>query len=141
MSSTADSAAEAPQTAERQAAARRKGIALVVICTALGAAGQILIKIGADRLVHPTLLSTFLGFFTVPPLFAGYCLYALMTVLFIFALKDGELSILYPIISLTYVWVAGLSVWFFHDTLNWLKLLGIVTIVTGVAVLGKDSPK
>ena len=125
----------------RQAAARRKGIALVVICTALGAAGQILIKIGADRLVHPTLLTTFLSFFTVPPLFAGYCLYALMTVIFIFALKDGELSILYPIISLTYVWVAGLSRWFFHDTLNWQKLAGIVIIVTGVAVLGKDAHK
>ena len=137
MSSAADSAA----VEARRAADRRRGIALVVICTALGAAGQILIKIGADRLVHPTLLSTFLGFFTIPPLFAGYCLYALMTVIFIFALKDGELSILYPIISLTYVWVAGLSIWFFHDTLNWAKLAGIVIIVTGVAVLGKDAHK
>lgn len=132
MSSTSDSAS---------AAARRNGILLVVVCTALGAAGQVLIKIGAGRLVNPTLLSTFLGFFTVPPLFAGYCLYALMTVLFIFALKDGELSILYPIISLTYVWVAGLSIWFFHDTLNWLKVVGIVTIVGGVWVLGKDAHK
>jgi drug/metabolite transporter (DMT)-like permease len=131
-----------PVSAEvRQAAARRKGIALVIVCTALGAAGQILIKTGAERLVHPTLWTTFLSFFTVPPLFAGYCLYALMTVLFIFALKDGELSILYPIISLTYVWVAGLSVWFFHDTLNWAKLVGIVIIVTGVGVLGKDAHK
>ena len=125
----------------RAAAARRKGIGLVVICTALGAAGQILIKMGADRLVQPTLWSTFLGFFTVPQLFAGYCLYAAMTVLFVFALKDGELSVLYPIISLTYVWVAGLSVWFFHDSLNWLKLLGVVTIVSGVGVLGKDAHK
>jgi len=125
----------------RRAAARRRGIGLVVICTALGAAGQILIKMGAERLVHPTLWTTFLGFFTIPPLFAGYSLYALMTVLFIFALKDGELSILYPIISLTYVWVAGLSFWFFHDTLNWAKLAGIVIIVTGVGVLGKDAHK
>ncbi len=137
MSSPADSAA----VEARRVAGRRKGIGLVVICTALGAAGQILIKMGADRLVRPTLWSTFLGFFTIPPLFAGYSLYALMTVLFIFALKDGELSILYPIISLTYVWVAGLSYWFFHDTLNWAKLAGIVIIVTGVAVLGKDAHK
>jgi drug/metabolite transporter (DMT)-like permease len=135
------SAADSASVAARQARARRQGIALVVVCTALGAAGQVLIKTGAERLVHPNLWTTFLGFFTVPPLFAGYCLYALMTVIFIFALKDGELSILYPIISLTYVWVAGLSVWFFHDTLNWAKLAGIVTIVTGVAVLGKDAHK
>jgi multidrug transporter EmrE-like cation transporter len=125
----------------RRAASRRKGIGLVVICTILGAAGQILIKTGANTLVNPTPWSTFLAFFTNPPLFAGYCLYAVMTVLFIFALKDGELSILYPIISLTYVWVAGLSIWYFHDTLNWAKLVGIVTIVTGVGVLGKDAHK
>ena len=137
MSSLADSAG----VEARRVADRRKGIGLVVICTALGAAGQILIKMGADKLVHPTLWSTFLGFFTIAPLFAGYSLYAVMTVLFIFALKDGELSILYPIISLTYVWVAGLSYWFFHDTLNWAKMAGIVIIVTGVAVLGKDAHK
>jgi len=137
LSTAAVSAGQGPQ----RAAHRSKGIGLVVICTLLGAAGQILIKLGANTLVHPTPWSTFLAFFTNPLLIAGYCLYALMTVLFIFALKDGELSVLYPVISLSYVWVAGLSVWFFHDTLNWLKLLGIVTIVTGVAVLGKDSPK
>jgi drug/metabolite transporter (DMT)-like permease len=137
LSSPADSAG----VEARRAAARRKGMAMMGVSTVLFAVGQILIKMGADRLVHPTLWSTFLGFFTVPQLFAGYCLYAVMTVLFVFALKDGELSILYPIISLTYVWVAGLSIWFFHDSFNWLKLLGVVTIVSGVGVLGKDAHK
>jgi drug/metabolite transporter (DMT)-like permease len=137
LSSSADSAA----AEVRRGASRRKGIALMAACTVLFAAGQILIKMGADQLIHPTLWSTFVGFFTVPQLFAGYCLYAAMTVLFVFALKEGELSILYPIISLTYVWVAGLSVWFFHDSLNWLKLVGVVTIVSGVGVLGKDAHK
>jgi len=37
--------------------------------------------------------------------------------------------------------VAGLSVWFFHDSFNWLKLVGVVTIVSGVGVLGKDAHK
>ncbi len=137
MGSPTDSAA----LEVRRAAARRKGLLLVGTCTVLFAVGQILIKMGAEKLVHPTLWTTFLSFFTVPQLFAGYCLYGAMTVLFIFALKDGELSVLYPIISLTYVWVAGLSVWLFHDTLNWEKLVGIAVIVSGVGVLGKDAHK
>ena len=136
------SAAASPLSLESHSrAARRKGIWLVVLCTLLGAAGQILIKTGANSLAHPGPLSTLIAMFTNPPLFAGYCLYAVMTVLFIFALKDGELSILYPIISLTYVWVAGLSVYYFHDRLNLLKLVGIVTIIGGVAVLGRDAHK
>ena len=73
------------------------------------------------------------------PLFGGYCLYGLNTVLMVFALRDGELSILYPIIALTYVWVTILSVIFFHESLNLFKLLGIAVVVTGVAVMGRGG--
>ena len=78
---------------------------------------------------------------TNPPLFAGYCLYGLSTVLLVLALRDGELSILYPVISLTYVWVTILSVVIFEESLNPFKLLGIAVIVLGVAVLGRDGKK
>ncbi len=61
------------------------------------------------------------------------------TVLMIFALRDGELSILYPIIALTYVWVTILSVLFFHESLNFFKLLGVTVVVAGVAVLGRGG--
>ncbi len=71
------------------------------------------------------------------PLFAGYCLYGLNTVLLVFALRDGELSILYPIIALTYVWVTILSVVLFHETMNFFKLAGVTIVVIGVAVMGK----
>jgi multidrug transporter EmrE-like cation transporter len=37
--------------------------------------------------------------------------------------------------------VAGLSIVFFGDSLGWLRTLGIVAIVLGVAVLGKDGRK
>ena len=57
----------------------------------------------------------------------------------VFALRDGELSILYPIIALTYVWVTILSVLFFHESLNPFKLAGVATVVAGVAVLGRGS--
>jgi multidrug transporter EmrE-like cation transporter len=116
---------------------RRQAVGLVFLCTLLGAAGQILIKYGAVALrgADP------LAMLTNVSLMAGYSLYGLMTVLFIFALRDEELSILYPIISLTYVWVAMLSVYYFKETLNAYKLVGISVIVAGVAVLGKDGRK
>ena len=94
-----------------------------------------LMKIGLSHLGQPGLM----GYVTSLPLFGGYCLYGLNTVLMVFALRDGELSILYPIIALTYVWVTILSVIFFHESLNLFKLLGIAVVVTGVAVMGRGG--
>lgn len=79
------------------------------------------------------------GILTNVPLFCGYALYGISTVLLVLALKDGELSLLYPVIALTYVWVTALSFLIFHDTVNPWKLAGIVIIVIGVAVLGKGG--
>jgi drug/metabolite transporter (DMT)-like permease len=70
---------------------------------------------------------------------SGYCLYGISTLLLVLALKDGELSLLYPVIALTYVWVTVLSILIFHDDINPWKLAGIVLIVSGVAVLGKGG--
>ena len=92
-----------------------------------------LMKIGLSQMTHPGLQ----GYLTSLPLLGGYCLYGMNTVLMVFALRDGELSILYPIIALTYVWVTILSVIFFHESLNIFKVSGIAVVVAGVAVLGR----
>ena len=75
------------------------------------------------------------------PLFAGYCLYGLSTLLLVLALRDGELSLLYPVIALTYVWVTVLSFVMFHETVNPFKMAGIAIIVTGVVILGRSGPR
>jgi drug/metabolite transporter (DMT)-like permease len=54
-------------------------------------------------------------------------------------LRDGQLSVLYPVVSLTYVWVTVLSVVIFHESLNLFKVLGVATIVVGVAILGRNG--
>jgi len=132
----------------RKALSRRQSVGLVFLCTLLGAAGQILIKTGAKASATSAPWTTVGGVWTNlyamatnPHLIGGYALYALMTVVFIFALRDEELSILYPVISLTYVWVAALSIWLFGESMNLPKLLGILIIVAGVGVLGKDGKK
>ena len=114
---------------------RAQSVALVFCCTILGAAAQMLMKIGLSHLSQPGVL----GYITSIPLLGGYSLYGLNTVLLVFALRDGELSILYPIIALTYVWVTILSVIFFHEILNLFKLVGIAVVVTGVAVMGRGG--
>ncbi len=73
------------------------------------------------------------------PLIGGYSLYGLNTLLMVLALRKGELSMLYPIIALTYVWVTLLSYTLLGEPPNLFKNCGIAMIVIGVAVLGSGG--
>jgi multidrug transporter EmrE-like cation transporter len=75
------------------------------------------------------------------PLIAGYALYGINTLMLVLALREGELSMLYPIIALTYVWVTLLSYTLLGEPVNIFKNVGITTIVIGVAVLGRGKKK
>jgi uncharacterized membrane protein len=114
---------------------------MMLACTVLGAAGQILIKLGAGTLATSSPFAVLLAMLTNPALFAGYVLYGLMTVLFILVLRNEELSIVYPIISLTYVWVTALSAIVFREAVSLPRVLGVAIIVAGVGVLGMDGKK
>ncbi len=117
-------------------------------CTLIGAFAQMLIKQGtaqlgahitlADLMHNPSLFVSFcLGVLTNVKLFIGYLCYGVNTFLIALALKGRELSRLYPIIALTYVWVAVLSLYFLPDEhMNFFKTIGIVFVVGGVSVLG-----
>src|SRR5260370_1048452 len=131
---------------------RRRAVFIVVACTLIGALAQVLIKLGAARLEHTGLIATAIGIFTIPALFAGYCLYGVFTVLLVFALRHAELSILYPVIALSYVWVTLTSVlfpmvslgyvctllWsrlFFHEKLTGTKFAGVGLILLGIVCM------
>jgi len=121
-------------------AQQRRSFLLVVCCTIIGAAAQVLIKKGAGALgPNPTMVQTALAMLLTPSLFAGYAMYGVSTVLLVLALRHGQLSLLYPVFAMTYVWVTILSVLVFHESMNGLKLAGIATIVGGIAVLGKGQ--
>jgi multidrug transporter EmrE-like cation transporter len=117
-------------------------LALVFCVTLIGAIAQVLIKTGASSLgEHPSLIKTAIAILTTPYLFTGYSLYGASMVLLVLALRHGELSALYPVIALTFVWVTMLSVLVFHEALNGAKLAGIALIVLGVALLGRGGRK
>jgi drug/metabolite transporter (DMT)-like permease len=126
----------APEVQVPDPAKRKLAIYIVLACTLLVAIGQYLIKLGANRLSHAGLLATAIGIITIPQLFAGYCLYALFTVMFVYALRHGELSILYPLIALGYVWTTITAVVALHESMNAYKIVGLLVIICGVAVLG-----
>jgi multidrug transporter EmrE-like cation transporter len=112
-----------------------RSVLLVFFCTLIGAAAQVFFKLGAAAIARPTPLQILSN----PSLLLGYCLYAVSTGLLVLALRKGQLSLLYPVISLTYVWVTMLSMMIFQETLNMPKAVGLAVIIAGVAVLGRNG--
>lgn len=114
---------------------------LVFVQTLFGAAAQILMKTGTTTVEGGGIMAFAVALVTNLHLLGGYALYGLSTVLLTLALRDGELSRLYPIISLTFVWVTVLSSMFFREAITPHKLIAVSVIVAGVAVLGGASKK
>ena len=109
-------------------------IGLVISATLIGAFGPILLKKASAKK-----LSTIKSLSTNYHLFGGVALYAVGTLLFIPALKGGDLSVLYPFVALAYVWVSLLSVRFLGEKMNRLKWVGIALIIIGVSFIGFGS--
>ncbi|MCF7861858.1 EamA/RhaT family transporter [Candidatus Woesearchaeota archaeon] len=107
---------------------------LVIASTIFTTAGQVLWKTGAMQLEM-----NFISIITNLPLIFGFASYGCGAVLLIIALKYGELSVLYPIIGTSYIWVTFLSFFIFSETLTALKIVGVTSIVFGLTFIGVGS--
>ena len=110
-------------------------VGLMVLCTVLTSSAQIFYKLGTK-----TLSFNLLSIITNYHIITGLILYGIGAVLLIIALKGGEVSVLYPIIATSYIWVSIFSPMFFpSDSMNILKWVGIFIIFIGVVVISIGS--
>lgn len=107
-------------------------ILVVAGCSILGAIGQICFKMGSETFT-PSRPLTFLSL----KMIAGLVCYGLASIIFILMLRQANLTILYPIIALSYVWVAIMATWFLHEPFSTYKWAGIALILAGVFVIVK----
>ena len=112
---------------------RYRSILIVLIASLLSATAQILFKTASGAIGYT--LGSFV--FNIP-LILGFIVYAMVAFLFLIALKDGELTVLYPLLATAYIWVAIVSPFFFPtDSLTLMKIIGILTIISGVYCMGR----
>jgi len=69
-------------------------------------------------------------------LIIGIILYGFSTILFIPALKHGQLSVIYPFVATVYIWVTLFSKRFLKEEITFYKWLGIFLIIIGVIFIG-----
>lgn len=107
-------------------------IILVLICTVLTSIAQIFYKLAGNKLSFD-----FYSILTNYYIYIGLVIYAIAAVLLIYALKNGELSVIYPMISTSYIWVILLSYFIFSETINAFKWIGVFIIIIGVGLLSR----
>jgi len=118
-------------------ATEKWAIALIIFMTLITSTAQIFYKMAATNLSF-----SIEGILLNWPLWIGTFLYVISSVLMIISFKGGDISVLYPLIALSYVWVSLVSPRVFPtDSMNTLKWFGVVSIIAGVSLIGIGSRK
>ena len=104
---------------------------LVLVGSVIGSVGAIFLKSGAHAVTRRWTSIAFnwrLG--------VGIGTYLLSSVLFVKGMSNGELSVLFPLVSLGYVCTLVWSRLFFQEPITRVKLYGVGLILVGIAFLG-----
>lgn len=104
---------------------------LVFLASLIGSIGAVFLKSGSHRL-HWNLRSLILNYH----LAAGVGFFLLSSYFFVLGLRKGELTILYPLVSLNYIWILLWSRIFFKEPFTRNKVFGLVLILVGVCFIG-----
>jgi len=107
---------------------------LILFTTLLTSSAQIFYKLGSA-----TLTFDIFGILTNQYLILGLILYAVGGTLMIISFRGGEVSVLYPIIATSYIWVSFLSIFFLGETMNAFRWAGIMAIIAGIISIGYGS--
>ena len=96
-----------------------------------GSFGAAFLKAGAQRLKMDVK-----SILTNWRIAAGIVAYLVSSVFFVRGIAVGELSVLYPMVALGYMWTILWSRLFFGEPFTWGKLGGLALIFAGLAFLG-----
>lgn len=105
-------------------------ILMVLAASFVGSFGAAFLKSGADRL-HRQLMTVFTNW----RLAVGIVFFLASSLLYLKGIKHGELTILYPMVSLGNVWTLLWSRLIFHEPLTRNKLVGVGMILLGIVFL------
>jgi multidrug transporter EmrE-like cation transporter len=105
-------------------------IVLVLTSAFIGSFGAVFLKLGAEYM-RPGIK----GIISNWRLALGIGLYLLSSVFFVMGVAQGELTILYPMVSLGYIWTLLWAYLFFKEPFSRSKVLGLVLIIAGVACI------
>ena len=115
---------------------KKRAIIVIILCTLIITISQLFWKTGVEKIVIGNFLSFFNG-----PMLTGVILYGISSFLVLYALKHGELSVVYPILATSYVWISIIAPIMFHETIKMTNIFGVTIIILGISLLGRGIQK
>ena len=118
-------------------------VLLILLSISIAVAGQILLKIGINRIGINDFGSpgSFGGFFSgiikSPLVLTGLFLYVISAAIWMVVLSTVDLSFAYPFIGFTYVLVLILSKFILKEDVNPIRWIGAFIITAGVVVISR----
>ena len=111
-------------------------IVFMLFSALFASAGQIFYKYAANA------TQDIVTFVMNPFIYLGILFYGAGLVLMLKAMRRGELTVIYPILATSFIWVSLLSPLLFEtDFMNLQKWIGVAVIVLGVTFVGRGRTK
>lgn len=115
---------------------------LIVISVLLGSLGQVILKLGSNKLgtiegSWQTIPAEMIRLLKTPEIVIGLGFFGTSFLLWIKVLTRAELSYAYPMMSLGYINVALLSYFLLQETLTPNKVIGTAIVIIGIIVMNK----
>lgn len=120
-----------------------KSILLILLSISIAVGGQILLKIGMNRIGSITLNSIgaighlFLGIVKSPIVLIGLFMYVISAAIWLIVISAVDLSFAYPFIGLTYVLILIVSKFILKESVNPIRWIGAAIITIGVVVISR----
>jgi len=118
-------------------------ILLILVSISIAVVGQVLLKIGIDRIgingfnSLGSLAGFFSGIVKSPLVLGGLFLYLISAAIWMLVLSAVDLSFAYPFLGLTYVLILVVSKFILKEDVNPLRWIGSLIVIAGVIVVSK----
>ncbi|MEP7351795.1 MAG: DMT family transporter [Acidobacteriota bacterium] len=106
-------------------------MASVMFGSVIGSLGAVGLKSGAGRLQK-----SFIGLITNWRLILGVGGYLVSSLFYLNGMKNGEVSVLYPLVALGNIWTLIFSKVFFGEQITRTKYIALGLIIAGVSLIG-----
>ena len=116
--------------------------ALVFASVSLSAIAQTSFKMGVVRAqtgVDAAIWAKAFAMLFSPMVLLGLALYGVGTLLWLFALRQLDLSLAYPFVAMSFVMVAGSGMLFLGEPVQPTRLIGIGLIIVGLLVMARGG--
>lgn len=109
-----------------------KAFLFILLTTILVAIAQILFKFGMMNFQF-SIYNIITNYFVL----LGLLFYGLGSITLILSFKEENVSSVYPLIGMVYIWVLLASNYFFSEMITYSKVAGLASIIMGVVFITK----